>query len=151
MLDPPLIKTPLPRLLILNTFAGPPLPSTYLALKSMFVARMGLPCRHILQSCAYVDMPLFDAELGNKRWTGDYYQTLSQVRFTLPSWNDGDEKSDVSMSEISSESKKAILTQAQKYGNVLKITNPLASVGSEHGIKLCNKRVQMLQKNLENW
>ena len=96
-------------------------------------------------------MPLFDAELGNKRWTGDYYQTLSQVRFTLPSWNDGDEKSDVSMSEISSESKKAILTQAQKYGNVLKITNPLASVGSEHGIKLCNKRVQMLQKNLENW
>ena len=52
----------------------------------MFVARMDLQCRHILQSRAYLDMTLFDTELRSKRWTADYYQTLSQVKFALPSW-----------------------------------------------------------------
>ena len=49
---------------------------------------------------AYLDMPLFDAELVNKRWTTDYYKTLSQSRFTLPSWNDCNETSDVWIGEI---------------------------------------------------
>ena len=82
----------------------------------MFIARMRLPCQHILQSRSYLYIPLFDVKLVNERWTTDCYQTASVVRFTLPSWNDGNENSDASIiSEISSEPKKAILTQVQKY------------------------------------
>lgn len=76
----------------------------------MFVARMEPPCRQILQSHDY--MSLFDPELGNKRLPADYYQTLSQIRFTLPPWNDSNEKLYVSITEISSEPEKAIFTQA---------------------------------------
>ena len=81
----------------------------------MFVARMGLPCPHILQSRASLEMPLFDAELVNKRWSADYYQTPSQVRFTLHSWNDVSRFSDA---EISSKPKKAISTQAGRHKNI---------------------------------
>ena len=98
----------------------------------MSVVRTGLPCRHILQSCSYLDMLLFDVKLVNKRWT-----TVSQVRFSLPSWNGGNENSEVSIiSKISSELEKATLTQIQKYRKLLKIIDPLASVGSEHGMKI---------------
>ena len=95
----------------------------------MSVVRTGLPCRHILQSCSYLDMLLFDVKLVNKRWT-----TVSQVRFPLPSWNKNSEVSIIS--KISSELEKATLTQVQKYRKLLKIIDPLASVGSEHGIKI---------------
>ena len=91
-------------------------------------------------------MSLFDAELVNKRRKADYFQALVQVRFTLFSWNDGNENSDVSISEISSEPKKAILTQAQKYRNLLKITNPLASAGNNNGIKIYTERVPVVRK-----
>ena len=40
---------------------------------------------------------------------------------------------------------------AQKYWNLLKITNLLASVESEHDMKIYYERVQLLEKNLENW
>ena len=43
----------------------------------IFVAQMGLLCRHILQLRAYLDMFFFDSELVNKRWTANYYKTLS--------------------------------------------------------------------------
>ena len=36
-----------------------------------FVYQMRLLCQHILQLNADFDMPLFDAELANKRWTAD--------------------------------------------------------------------------------
>ena len=95
----------------------------------MSVVRTGLPCRHILQSCSYLDMPLFDVKLVNKRWT-----TVSQVRFPLPSWNENSEVSIIS--KISCELEKATLTQVQKYRKLLKIIDPLPSVGSEHGMKI---------------
>ena len=57
---------------------------------------------------------------------------MSQVRFTLLSVNGGNKNSDVSIGEISSETKNAILTQAQNYQKLMKITHMLASVGSEH-------------------
>ena len=42
----------------------------------MFVAQIGFLCGHILQLRAYLDMPLFNAELVSKRLTADYYKTL---------------------------------------------------------------------------
>ena len=39
----------------------------------------------------------------------------------------------------------------QNYQNLLKITNPSASIGNEHGTKIQNERVQLLEKILENW
>ena len=94
-------------------------------------------------------MSLFDAKLVSKRWTADYYQTLSMVRFTYPSWNDGNENSDVSVSVISSEPIKARIV-TQKHRNLLKIANPLASVEIEHEMKIYNEKVLLLGKDLEN-
>ena len=76
---------------------------------------------------------------------------MSQVRFTLLSVNGGNKNSDVSISEISSETKNAVLTQAQNYQKLIKITHMVASVGSEHWTKTYNDRVQLLEKILENW
>ena len=55
-------------------FVGTPMPT------HLTVAYLDMPT-HL--TVAYLDMPLFDAELINKRWTTDYYKTLSQSRFTL--------------------------------------------------------------------
>lgn len=42
------------------------------------------------------------------------------------------------------------LTQAQKYRNLLKVTNPLALTGSKHGMKSYNKGAKLLETILTN-
>lgn len=72
------------------------------------------------------------------------------MRFLLFSCNHDNKNCDVSISKISSWAKINILTEAQKYCNLLKITNQLASVGSEHGLKTSDV-IHLMEKVLENW
>ena len=99
---------------------------------------------------SYFCLPLFNAELVNERWTVEYYKTLSHTRF--PPWqaNDKCTNLNVALSEVPPETKKATLTQAQKYRNLLK-TNQLVSAGSEGGMKFYRQRLSVLQKILQNW
>ena len=57
----------------------------------------------------------------------------------------------VALSKVPPEMKKATLTQAQRYCNLLKTTNQLASVGSEGGMKVYSQNLIVLQKILQNW
>ena len=87
---------------------------------------MGLPCRHIFKLRSYLCLPLFNAELVNERWKVEYYKTLSHIKFPPPQANNKCTNLNVALSEVPPKTKKAALTQAQKYCNLLKTTNQLA-------------------------
>ena len=82
-----------------------------------FMKQMGLPCQHIFKLRSYLYLSFIDAELVNERWTVEYYKTLSHTRFSPPQANDKCSNVNVPLSEAPPETKKATLTQVQKYHN----------------------------------
>ncbi|XP_047126936.1 uncharacterized protein LOC124808018 [Hydra vulgaris] len=110
-----------------------------------FMSKMELPCYHLFQLRKFLMLPMFDVQLVNRRWTKEYYNQSLRAR------NDTNITSSVEIvSEVDVKPVKT-LTQAQKYRNLLKTCQLLASVGSEGGMVIFKKRQAQLEVILRQW
>ena len=95
-----------------------------------------------------ISLPLYDSSLANKRWTNSYYILPSDARFSEPNIPAECESTTLTGTE---ETNLQILWQSQKFNNLTRTCQILASVGSEWGIKQFVLRHKQLQKMMEQW
>ena len=105
-----------------------------------YVTMMGIPCRHILKARRVHSLPRYDESLVSKRWTKCYSRTPTENTSNNNTCN---------VIKIMADEK--CLTQAQKYRKAGKLTNSLASLASEGGMKTFSHRMIVLRKLLNIW
>ena len=85
------------------------------------------------------------------RWTLSYYRTLSSTRFSqvpVPAEDDLESKL---VNVVEKESFKSILCQAQKFKKAVYLSQEIASLASEGGMKTFTERYAVLKDILKFW
>ena len=92
---------------------------------------------------------LFGKHFVKHRWTLSYYRTLSSTRFSrvpVPAVNDLESKL---VNVIEKENFKSILSQAQKFKKAVYLSQEIASLATEGGMKTFTERYVVLKDILK--
>ena len=105
---------------------------------------MGLPYKHLFKKRLQEGKNLFDKQFVKDRWTLSYYRTLNSTRFSqVPAPAEDDLESRL-VNVIEKENFKSILSQAQKFKKAVYLTQEIASLASEGGVKTFTERYAVL-------
>jgi zinc finger SWIM domain-containing protein 3 len=111
----------------------------------VFNCSMRLPCRHILALRSTLDLPLFDAELCDKRWSMEYYKSTQRMfvnRVRSPQ---------VTLTASASKDHARRLSQHEKFRKASLLTTELASVMSHASHIHFKRRMNLLQELIDYW
>ena len=112
---------------------------------------MGLRCKHLFKKRLQEGEKLFDKQFVKDRWTLSYYRTLSSTRFPqVPAPAEDDFESRL-VNVIEKKNSKSILSQAQKFKKAVYLSQELASLASEGGMKTFTERYVVLKDILKFW
>ena len=115
---------------------------------------MGLPCRYLFKKRLQEGQNLFDKQFVKDRWRLGYYRTLNSTRFSqVPAPAEDDLESRL-VNVIEKENFKSILSQAQKFKKAVYLTQEIASLASEGGMKTFTERyleARQKHKSLMFW
>ena len=112
---------------------------------------MGLPRKHLFKKRLQEGQNLFDKQFVKDRWTLSYYRTLNSTRFSqVPAPAEDDLESRL-VNVIEKENFKSILSQAQQFKEAVYLTQEIASLASERGMKAFTARYAVLKDILKFW
>ena len=116
---------------------------------------MGLPCKHLFHGRLEMGLMLFDASLIKDRWTLNYYRTLSVPRFSKDhspeEENNLNDYKKTQVDVIEEKTAQNVLSQAKKFKKALQLSQEIASLASEGGMKIFQERYAVLQEVLKIW
>ena len=112
---------------------------------------MGLPCKHLFKKRLQEGEKLFDKQLVKHRWTLSNYRTLSSTRFShVPAPAEDDLESRL-VNVIEKENSKSILSKARNFKKAVYLSQEIASLASEGGMKTFTERHAVLKDILTFW
>ena len=127
----------------IDTSEGPKTVSP-LSCECIFFTSMKLPCRHIFALRQKLELPLFDPDICDKRWTSEYYRATQRIFFTSPPTP--------SVSVTCSECKKPRkVSQHEKFRKANLLTTELATVMSEASHIHFNQRLDLVKDLIRHW
>ena len=98
---------------------------------------------------------LFDASLIKDTWTLNYYRTLSVPRFskdhTPEEENNLNDNKKARVDAIEEKIAQNVLPQTKKTKKALQLSQEIASLASEGGMKIFQERYAVLQEVLKIW
>ena len=98
---------------------------------------------------------LFDASLIKDTWTLNYYRTLSVPRFskdhTPEEENNLNDNKKARVDAIEEKIAQNVLPQTKKTKKALQLSQEIASLASEGGMKIFQQRYAVLQEVLKIW
>ena len=109
----------------------------------IFHTAMSLPCRHMFALRAFLEKPLYDGSLCEKRWTLTYYRATQRIFST----STGQPK----VVQTTSISKCRKLSQHEKFRKALVLTSELATVASEASHVHFQRRLDVLGDLISHW
>ena len=116
---------------------------------------MGLPCKHLFHRRLEMGLMLFDASLIKDRWTLNYYRALSVPRFskdhTPEEENNLNDCKKNQVDVIEEKTSQNVSSQAKKFKKALQLSQEIASLASEQGMKIFQERYTVLQEVLKIW
>ena len=108
-----------------------------------FYRSMSLPCRHIFALRAKLEVPLFDPDMCNERWTSAYYRATQRL-FSASS------AQPILATTVSKEHRRK-LSQHEKFRKASLLSSELASVASEASTVHFSRRLKVIRDIIMHW
>ena len=115
------------------------------------IKSIGLPCKHLFKKRLQEREKLFDKQFVKDRWTISYYRTFSSARFSqVPAPAEDDLESRL-VNVIEKENSKSILSHAHNFKKVVYLSQEIAAIASEGGMKTFTERYAVFKDILTFW